>query len=595
MRSAALLTLLLAGAGPLSAQVPDTLPPDSLRADAVDETARFLAAQEQAVVRVPVMPRLALDGPLPPMSRTVLGRDSLEWATAETLGDLLQRVPGVFLWRGGWIGRPESPNYQGRGAAAVEYVLDGVPYLAVGPDSLSVDPSLFALSLLDRVEIERWPGLLRVYLFTSRHDRLAPRSRIAIASGDRDIARYQGSFERRTQTGPALAIGADVLDAPTGSGASSDFDRTQYWVQGGFVPHEGVGLQYQLMRLEPDRAAFLGGSTGTDTLGAGLTGQRSDVQIRGFWRPWRSGFGPRLDLVWARTSWTGGGVEQEVSQLGAQASWRTPTFSLAASAFRRSDWVTVDLRARAGWAPASGVSASLEVVHHDHPGDRATDWLGGRLGLRLPLGLDVAGSARVGTIIATPAIFSDTAQTLRDFQVMAGWHRRWLDAEVGWSRTSAFQPRGFQPYLRVPTLGPSPATEWLTASVRLSPLSWITLEGWYSDPRTTLPDGLPPTHSLASATLRSKFLRTFPSGIFDLKLQVSMETWGTGVIGRDATGAPITLRGATFFRNYLQMQFGSLSIYFDRVNLRGTRLTHVPGFTIPAFGSTFGVRWEFLN
>ena len=36
-------------------------------------------------------------------------------------------------------------------------------------------------------------------------------------------------------------------------------------------------------------------------------------------------------------------------------------------------------------------------------------------------------------------------------------------------------------------------------------------------------------------------------------------------------------------------------IYWDRGNLTTTDLTFVPGFRIPDYGTTFGVRWEFLN
>jgi hypothetical protein len=108
-------------------------------------------------------------------------------------------------------------------------------------------------------------------------------------------------------------------------------------------------------------------------------------------------------------------------------------------------------------------------------------------------------------------------------------------------------------------------------------------------------DGLPPTHSVTSGTIRSKFLRKFPSGIFDLKLRLSLETWGTGTIGRDLSGNPITLRGATFLRSLMQFRISGFSVYWDRVNLTDTPLGHVPGFEIPGLGSNFGVRWEFLN
>jgi hypothetical protein len=132
--------------------------------------------------------------------------------------------------------------------------------------------------------------------------------------------------------------------------------------------------------------------------------------------------------------------------------------------------------------------------------------------------------------------------------------------------------------------------------VRIAPLQWLTLEGWYSDPRDTSPQGVPPTHSITAATIRSKFLRQFPSGIFDLKLRLAMETWGRGgTIGLDGAGAPIPLRGATFVRSLLQIQLDRFTIYWDRLNLTSSDFTYVPGFEIPGLGSNFGVRWEFLN
>ena len=83
--------------------------------------------------------------PRPALTRIVFTRDSIEWGHAATLGDLLTQVPGVFLWRGGYIGRPEPVNFQARGASSVEYFLDGMPYVAAGIDSVWVDPVLISL------------------------------------------------------------------------------------------------------------------------------------------------------------------------------------------------------------------------------------------------------------------------------------------------------------------------------------------------------------------------------------------------------------------------------------------------------------------
>jgi hypothetical protein len=100
---------------------------------------------------------------------------------------------------------------------------------------------------------------------------------------------------------------------------------------------------------------------------------------------------------------------------------------------------------------------------------------------------------------------------------------------------------------------------------------------------------------MTTATIRSKFWRTFPSGIYDFKAQLSYETWGDGVIGRDPTGAPIALDGASFWRTMIEIRLDAFILYWDRYNLQASRKQYVPGFNILNFGSTFGVRWEFRN
>ena len=53
--------------------------------------------------------------------------------------------------------------------------------------------------------------------------------------------------------------------------------------------------------------------------------------------------------------------------------------------------------------------------------------------------------------------------------------------------------------------------------------------------------------------------------------------------------------GATFHSGYVELSLGDFRFYYDRVNLAGGDKTYVPGFVIPRYGSTFGVRWDFLN
>jgi hypothetical protein len=587
----------------LSAQIPeeeefpeDSTGLDSLGRDTVNTTERYLKEQALASVRVPVLRSLGVEGPRPSLTRIVFTRDSIEWGHAATVGDLLTQVPGVFLWRGGYIGRPEPVNFQARGASSVEYYLDGVPYVAAGVDSLAVDPAQFSISFLDRIEVERWPGQLRVYLFTRRHDRLAPRSRIAVARGDNNYARYEASLERRFIKGFGFDLGADYLSSPTASGVSSNYSNTQVWAQGSYLPTPWFGLQYQLLRSAPNRRPYVINSAGVaDTIGLGFKARRSDAQIRVSMRRDRGALGPSVDLVYARTGWDGAGLDQQINQIGGYLNYRARNFSIGGSAFHRTRWTPLDARATAGWNPIGPFSASAELVHLRHYGGRASDYANLAAGLEPIRGLALTGTARIGKVVAAPAIPTDPEQDVRDYQGAVGWNRGRLGFQVAYARTSAFAPFGYAEFPLTPQISAIPQTDWITASARVAPLQWLTFESWYSDARDIMPEGLPPTHSLTAATIRSKFLRQFPSGIFDLKLRLSVESWGRGTLAHDGLGAPVTLKGATFIRSLLEIQLDRFKLYWDRSNLTATKLTYVPGFQIPGYGSNFGVSWEFFN
>lgn len=589
-----ILLLLPRGA---SAQLPyDSLPADTLTKDTVNTTAKYLEALKANSIRLPVLPLIGIAVPQPAMSRIVVGPDSIAWGLHETVGDVLERVPGVYLWRGGWLGRTEYPNYRGRGPASVEYLVDGLPYLPIGPDSTGVDPSLFSLSLYDRIEIERWPGLIRVHLFTRRHDRKSAGSRIGIASGDRSIARYVVALERRYLSGMGFAIGGERMVAPTATGTSSDFDITNIWLQLGFV-RPRFGIQAELFSSSPDRKAFVAGIS--DTLELGASGKRSDAELRVFWRRRSDDLGLRVDGLFGFTKWKGSGVDDQIRQGGVVVAWRTPTLGLNVRALNRSRRTPWDFLAEAGWTPASPLSFSAEAGYQKHDLGRRSEWVAGRAGIALPLGFQVAATMRTGKFVAAPSILTDKAQSLTDWQGTLGWQRPWAGLEVGYGRSDAFRSQPYRSYQpTVAAFAPAPATNWVTVGWRLAPKKWLTLEGWYSDPAGgKLPDGVPATHSITTATIRSKFWRKFRSGIFDLKAQLAFESWGPGVIGRDTLGTAIKLDGASFWRTEIEIRLDSFILYWDRYNLASSRKTYVPGFELIHGGTTatFGVKWEFSN
>lgn len=599
-----LLILILSLPSALASQVPDSARADTTRrpapsdtsrraqADTSDPTAILLQSQEDSKVVLRSFPRTGSEQLLPVSGRIVLPRDSIEYRNAETVSDILATLDGVYVWRGGWVGRAEIPDYQGRGSTSVEYLLDGVPFVAMGSDSVTVDPSLMPLSLIDRMEIERLPGLLRVNIMLRNHELLAPRTRVGIARGQFEQARYEGGFEKRFRKGLGVALAAEFLTTPS---ASRSFQHSTGWLQMDYVPSAKFGVQGRYLLHSTDREAELDKTT-SDTLTRAVNGNRNEFAMRLFLRDREDGLGRRLDVIASRGATSFDSLSADRWQGGVLASQRGEAYSLGLSAFYGTRWTRLDTRLTAGWTPTPVVTLAAEVAYQTFDQERTAGWVMGRAGVRLPLGTDLTGAWRIGNVVAQPTVGSDSAQGISDREAFLSWQRPRLGLRVGYTRLSEFRPAAYWQFATVDSIGPNPPTEWVLAGARLAIRPWFSIAGWYREPLGTLgPEGAPPGLGFVEAAIRSKFLRTFPSGIFDLKLAVSMESWGTGSLGRGPTGAPVTLDGATFLRAQLQMQFSGFIFYLDRFNLTNSKKAYVPGLPIPGNAQTFGVRWTFLN
>ncbi len=302
---AGLVVLCCLAGTAVEAQSPEEMAADSQRnaADTVNLSARYLEGQALAKIRLPVAPRLDPDGIMPSGSRIVLDKEAISWATAETVAGLLLEVPGLYLWRGGWLGRPEYASYQGRGATSVEYFLDGLPVTPVGPDSVGIDPALLPLNLIDHVEIERWAGLLRVRLYTPRHNLAAASTDILVATGDGSFSRYGGRIQKRFRSGIGYALAADYWDALTSDAASSAAQETNVWFQLSYLKGERWGLQYQYVMQSPTRDPYV--TNAGDSIGAGVKGTRGDMQLRAFLKGGSGDLTRQADLVFSSTGWSG--------------------------------------------------------------------------------------------------------------------------------------------------------------------------------------------------------------------------------------------------------------------------------------------------
>jgi hypothetical protein len=605
-----MVALLMLGAAPLSAQVSfaDSIRADSIRADSARQdsvnnrqaitTARYLEATKGKDTWVPPLPYIGAEGPRADGARIVFTRDSMDWAMARTLGDLVATVPGSYLWRTGWIGTSSPASYRGRGSGSVEYYLDGLPYVSVGPDSTAVDPSIFALSLLERVEIEPWPGVLRVYLYSRRYDRVAPRSLIGLSRGTNSLTSFQAQLEKRSVNKLSFGIAGDYYNSSRIAGSTGTFYlNTQAWAQVSYVPSPRHGLVLQYLTSSPKRQDELSTITGSTVLGT--VGGRTDAFLRGFLRKRDDGLGPGVDFTVGRTHFGSDSVNiisQDIWSFTANGSWRTPTLSATASAAYRTRWTNVDLGASVGWTPSPRIGINANAVFQLLSASRTSTWVGAQASISPLSHLFIRASGRLGSVVQAPSLEADTAQKVMEASGSIGWESRFLGASVGVARTSAWNPVVFQPTeLFITTIAPSAATNWFTASGRVDPTNWLSVGGWYSSAIDLMPDGQPPQHARVMATVRSRFLRTFPSGAFDLKLSLGLERWSGGVLGADEGGTPLVLPSQMYLETLIELRIQSFIVYFNRANLMSETPGYVPGFPVQPLATTFGIRWGFLN
>jgi hypothetical protein len=563
-------------------------------------TERLLAVEGRDRQRLRVIPRVGFGELQPSGSRVVLTRDSIDWAPARTLGELLAATTPTYLWRGGWLLTAEIPNVLGGGATSVEYVYDGLPVIPVGPDSLLVDPSLWSLELIDRVEVERSPGRLRVFIWSRQHDRAAPATRIGVATGDRAYARYLAGFEKRYASGIGVALEADYTNVDAPEGGSGGGHLTNGLARISWQPSPRFGVELSTRISAPARDALLRDADTPeafpDTLATGLEGRRSDSQLRLAWRQRIDHMGWRADAWAGRTSWTSDSLEQSIGTFGTTIGFRQPTTSAEVQLLHRTEWTPLDARLALGWAPADWLSGAVEGSYQRHTGDRRSRWMTTRLGAELPLGVRVGMVMSHGERVEAPALAALEPQSFSSYEGSIGLGVGPLGVEGRLTSTDVRHPLAYRTFAAIDGFARQPRTEWLGVSARLAPNNWLSFASHYEHPQGfVVPDGVPPHHAWSTATINSRFLRNFASGIFRLQVQGVVETWSPGVIGRDPTGEAIALPGLTFVRGIVQLKIGPFMAYWDRVNFQATDGGTVPGYQIFRLGSSYGIRWQFNN
>ena len=170
-----------------------------------------------------------------------------------------------------------------------------------------------------------------------------------------------------------------------------------------------------------------------------------------------------------------------------------------------------------------------------------------------------------------------------------------LSGGIGLARRDAFLPGPIPDLADYPAFDSSVAATYIVADAQLRPIFPLFLTAQYSHPRTKPADLQPPKHGRGEITFRSKFWRTFRSGVFDFMVRYAFEFWSTGTAGFNGAGVPVELPGATFQEWFIQVQLVGFKVFWNLRNARQSSAQYIPGFTYPTNAQTFGVKWEFTN
>jgi len=535
-------------------------------------------------------------GPLAPGERFVFTRDSLLWTSGYSLGDLLAEIPGAYVARAGFIDLPEPVVYGNRAADQIRIFWDGVPMVPVGPDSLAIDPGRISLLPLERVDVVRTAGGLDVYLVSQRLNDPGARTDVRILSGTSKTGGYGGVFVNRWPSGIEVAAAADYLGTNGFEGtaqAQRNDRRFDIWAKADWSPTPFTSASYQIRRHDYRRDPV---SQGTILI-APQDGTRSDAIFRlsASSKPWEMGWHTAFTLAsskWSDTAQTLHTARQASLAFGYQS----PNLSGTLTGRLGDTYETARAEAAFAWMPLRGIVLNAGGATGRALGGRTTRAAHGTVSLALgPFG--VVGDAAYRRALAVPWFPADTVQDGTDVSARFRFTTRVLSGEVGLEQRDAYTPHALESYaVGIPSLGSPPRTTYLVASGAFTPIRPLTIDGWYSSPRTGTGTAFqPPRLMRVRLTFRSKFWPTFRSGAFDLKAQLALDAWSGGMAGVDSAGTAIPLPKANIYEFFLQFEIARFRAFYDLRNAFNANAGYVPGLAYPNIIQTFGVKWTFLN
>lgn len=611
--------MLLAAAWPcdgLAAQVvtppspPDrTVRQDSTQRDSVARTDSARRARERARADTIKTPTARADVPVVPTIGPAYAweRDPLSTTGALTLGELVDRIPGVTTYRSGWIAAPELAAYLGR-LGRVRVFLDGVELdgLNARMDG-QLDLSMIDMWQLEDATIEQGADEVRVHLRTWRVTSTIPTTRIDINTGDLQTNVFRGFYGRRLPSGHVIQVGGNHYST-TNRRTDEAGDQTTMWGRLGWASGKWSvdGTFLRSGRKFTERS--LEDVVSTDTLPT-LDGLSAVTMARVAWGdpaagPWAQAIvsgqsfsirnppgtvvdsieGPdgglipdtnavSNDTTMARTQYIlTGGLSRGPLRLAATARlrrWHGESF-LAPSL--RADYAT-DRIIASGYAERSPIDSIQQI--------------GGALRVLLPANLAIGGAVTRTNVIEN-GVGPVTLALRGELGVRTG--RVWWTAGM-MTRDTTLLPAaiGFDTAYVGGAAGP---TTGYFATIRGKFYRDVGLDVTavrYADAGPYRPQIETRSRLYVDSDMRAKF----PSGNLNILVAVTHE-YRTEALFPTASEVLQSSQYRTWGAE-LEIRLLTATITFLYRNFLGEQFQQVPGFTMPSITSYYGIRWSFVN
>ncbi len=531
-------------------------------------------------------------------------RDQIASTGAISLGELLDRIPGLTTIRTGWISDIQHTMVAGA-FGRVRVFIDGIELDALDTESggvLNVGP--LQLWPYEEVVVERVGSEARVHLRTWRERRTNPLTRIDVLTGDREGNVFRGTYARRWSNGAGLqavfsnASTRDVRGTSGGDGSVVGLLLRGGWARGNWSV-DAFAHRYGNERRGARRARGLD-TTQTDrpqqTIGYLRVGYR-DPDAAGVWGQLVAGTldfretpqGSSLNRITSTTTDTNRAVLRRASQAQyvLTTGWNHAGLqtSLAARVRAQDGEQTVSPVARAsytrGWVSsalwaersrpdsASRVDASVQVV----PFERLTF---------------VGAASRVtrssgGTDLRSSGLRAEAAVRLRGALWLGG-------GVIRRDTTVSLGPATLDTGYAAP-IALRPATGAL-ATLRGDVFRDIKIDAWmiaWRDAQNQF--YLPKVQARTQLYVQSDWRTRFPKGQFSflgaiiheyrdpLRFASSAGVQETAINRNLSTLMEIRILSATLswrFSNILQLDYDQ-----------------APGYVLPRAVNLYGIRWEF--